>query len=525
MSLKNDCNIIWKKNFDRKKISVNSTTASQDVFIPIFKRYIGIEDSSSYNNSLKTLQVNIDKNKDRTVFFENSIPFNVDFNLIQYMNNELPKMNIAHLSTQDIIVFNDENINKMFLEALEYVVNIALIKENFFNESVKYNFIEKLILWTLTYIKNICFDYTIAPKCIYYGKIGRHEIYFLIMLYRMTFDVLYINSLKDESELWNLIDIDKLSEKETSSIIEPLQKFSERVQMANETYSIQSTTKLYEDQIEETFFTNTGIYKPWQFKDYNTKSIFLNSSLIDIKTTLYEPAKLREGFEVKNKEVCIPTFFHVIEGVYENKEEYAELVKKCSTGPNTIVIKDAGASLLPNNLDINDAYKLMFCQLNDGTFNIDEIKKAPSYSLRQYSNTTQNLLLEKINEFIKDKTLLSCPLSKKEILQTVLVLLNINRAFIKLINDFDFPENVPKVIVFLEKDQTLTLEMLITLAFLNKVGLDIIIFNPASLFSIESVISKDRFNVTRLDTSDDNCTYDNSIKGTTKKGFFAKLFN
>lgn len=518
MSLKNDCAIIWKKNFDRRDIN--------NVFKPIFKRYIGVEEPPAYNNFLKTLQVNIDKNKDRTVFFENGIPFNVDFNLIQYINSELPRMDLNHLSTQDITVFDNLDINKMFLEALEYVVNIAFKKEKFFNENVKYNFIAKLIIWSLSYIKDISFDDEMVPKCIYYGKITRHEIYFLLMLYRMTFDVLYINPLKDETDFWNDIDLDSLSKKELSSTIEQLKTFAERVQSASEVHSIQSTTKIYENQIEQEFFTNTGIYKPWQFKEYDTVSMFLNSSLIDIETKLNEPAKVREGFEIKDKKVYIPTFFHVIDGVYEDKDKYSELVKKCSLIPNTLLIKDTGRQFLPVNLDINDAYKIMFYQLSDGSFDMEGIKKLPFYPLSCYSLTTQNLLLSKINELIRDKTLFSLNVSKEEVLQTVLFLLNINKAFVRLINNFDFPGDVPKIVVFLENEQILSNEMIILLAFLNKIGLDIIIFNPAGLFSIDGVINRERFNVSRLDTTQYDCTYDNIIRNNNKvkKGFFSRLF-
>ena len=72
------------------------------------------------------------------------------------------------------------------------------------------NFITKLIVWTYTYAKNIKYDSSINPKCIYYGNIERHEIYFLIMLYKMGYDVIYINPLKEE--FWSEIEEDRLSE-------------------------------------------------------------------------------------------------------------------------------------------------------------------------------------------------------------------------------------------------------------------------------------------------------------------------
>ena len=114
------------------------------------------------------------------------------------------------MTAQDITIFNDFEVNFKFLSALEYVIPIACSKEDFFNDNVRNNFITKLIVWAYTYAKDIKYDASINPKCVYYGNIQRHEIYFLIMLYKMGFDVIYINPLKEE--LWNDIDDAGLSE-------------------------------------------------------------------------------------------------------------------------------------------------------------------------------------------------------------------------------------------------------------------------------------------------------------------------
>jgi hypothetical protein len=103
--------------------------------------------------------------------------------LIQYIFNELASMDVYKMTTQDITIFDDFEVNFKFLSALEYVIPIACSKENFFNDNVRNNFITKLIVWTYTYAKDIKYDASINPKCVYYGNIERHEIYFLIMLY------------------------------------------------------------------------------------------------------------------------------------------------------------------------------------------------------------------------------------------------------------------------------------------------------------------------------------------------------
>ena len=143
----------------RKKIERSD---SNYYFEPCFYRVIGVEDSHNYNNILKTLNDRIEEYKDITLLFENSIPM---------------------LGEQDIVLFDDENINRIFLESLDYIIPLSIKNENFFNENIRNNFITKLIVWTYSFVKNINFNSDFNPKCIYYGQISRHEIYFLIMLH------------------------------------------------------------------------------------------------------------------------------------------------------------------------------------------------------------------------------------------------------------------------------------------------------------------------------------------------------
>ncbi|WP_455504961.1 YceG family protein, partial [Clostridium sp.] len=193
-------------------------------FKPYFYRFIGVEDSSNYDNYIKTIQ-NKCLEEDKCIIFDGSIPLSGEMELIQYIFNELAFMDVYKMSSQEITIFEEFEINLKFLKALEYVIPMACNKENFFNDNVRNNFITKLIVWTYTYAKNIKYDSSINPKCIYYGNIERHEIYFLIMLYKMGYDVIYINPLKEE--FWSEIEEDRLSECIKSMGILSIESFNE----------------------------------------------------------------------------------------------------------------------------------------------------------------------------------------------------------------------------------------------------------------------------------------------------------
>ena len=178
-------------------------------FNSYFNRSIGVSNKEDYDDILSTLNKKCYENRDISLIFDGEIPLNGEMELIEYIYKELTSMNIFNIIDEDIVIFDDLAINTTFLESLQYIVELSVKNENFFNDSIRNNFITKIIVWAYSWIKNIDYENTMNPKCIYYGNINRHEIYFLIMLYKMGFDVLYLNPLKEE--YWNEVDTDNLS--------------------------------------------------------------------------------------------------------------------------------------------------------------------------------------------------------------------------------------------------------------------------------------------------------------------------
>ena len=137
---------MFRKKYERKSLGTT--------FTPYFYRVIGVEDEGNYNNILRTLKEKCDEYKEQTIIFDGSIPLSGEMELINYIFNELGRMNINKLSNEEITIFNDGNINNCFLKALEYVVDLAIEKENFFNDNIRNNFITKIIVWTYTWPRN-----------------------------------------------------------------------------------------------------------------------------------------------------------------------------------------------------------------------------------------------------------------------------------------------------------------------------------------------------------------------------------
>ena len=139
LGLKDIINELFKNKYER--------TNAQEELKPFFYRFIGVKQPDDYDDVLKTLESKCLQHKDVTIIFDNELPFKPEMDLINYIYYELGNMNITSMKTQDIVVFNNKDINDKFLEALDYVIDIARKKENFFSENVLKNFITKLIVW------------------------------------------------------------------------------------------------------------------------------------------------------------------------------------------------------------------------------------------------------------------------------------------------------------------------------------------------------------------------------------------
>lgn len=488
---------IWKTNFERKGIS--------ESFKPIFVRYIGVENLNTYNNILKTIQIKSQENE--AYIFDNEIPYKPDFNLIKYLKNELITMDLGNLENQDITLFQDSNFNKKFLKALQYVVNI----EEFPSQNSKIDFIITMLCLGNSYIKApTLIDKTI--KYIYYGNIIKDDFKFLLLCHLMDNDVLYINPINDidftEIDKYNLTQLHK------NTGILPIESFSSRSSQGQELSVFNTQTLRIEQNIEEVLFTD-GIFKPWQLRGYNVNDVIYNPSIIDLENSLNEPAKVRDGFNISNKTVTIPHFFYEVEGEYSNPNEYINLVNKTKNNAHVVLNSTQLKNNHSNNYDelINE---IIFSLDANGLLINEKTVNFSFYEYAKYNDLTELFILNKINEFL-EKEYLNIDYSDKENkLKIIFTLLTLNDNIIKLIDNFDYSSNIPKLVYFLENENSLELEDGIILMFLSSLGFDVVIYSPAGMSNLSSYIKQTYHFVTRLETLNYNRTY-NSLKTIKEK--------
>jgi len=103
------------------------------------------------------------------------------------------------------------------------------------------------------------------------------------------------------------------------------------------------------------------------------------------------------------------------------------------------------------------------------------------------------------------------------------VLINLDGEMLELLQAYDYPEEVPKIVVYNnEENGNLSFEDCIMLAFMNSIGIDIIIYNPSGYNDIENFIYPQQYDIHRLENMSFKLHFKKYIE--KKKGFFESLF-
>ena len=488
-------------------------------FKPIFSRYIGVENHVEYNTLLSTINKFVDENKSVTVLFDSQIEMSVDFDLLNQITIQIQNLSNDQLSKAELRMFADETINRKFLNALEYTTLLAERCFIFKNASIRNNFISKLVVYAYMYIHKLDYNTGISPKCIYYGDITRDNFYFLIFLYKIGFDIIYVNSAS-EPNIINQTDVDKLSTLYEIDNKQPSGSFKERIRNVEPFRMVKSASLQYENQITEALFTDTGLYRPWQFKDGYTKALFFNSSIVDLETKWNIEARLRESFSIKDNIVAVPNFLFEIEGEYKDKNQYIELIKSLET--NLCLIARNEIDLFEKKLDKQLKFQFVFAQLNDSSFDINKLKKMEFYPFNQYRSGLQDFILNKANETIRDtKFLVNPKINAQEMCEFLMLIFSLKEDVIRLIDSFDYTSTIPKLIIFLEEKNYVDKFMCYIIHFLKNVGFDIAIITPAGMSGLNKYVNQNYYNTARLDELNSNRKF--SELNRPVKGFFKKI--
>lgn len=484
----------------------------------------GIDNNEHYNDTLALFHNRLQKLENKHLLFSSTLP---------HLQATSPQIKLA-LQEEVLPLTASSSHNHLFTEAFHLTLSLAGNIEGL---------AEKLYMWSKEYIAPLSFGSVDAPKCLYYGALSNDESYFLILLALLGFDVVYFNPSGDSA--LELADTDHLAQEivlgPISSVFVP---YEERISKGSILEKVTTYAKEATKQLEETLYTGSGIYRPWQFTSGTTSPVLLDSVIEDMLTYWNEPAKLRPGFRTEEDTVYTPIFFNKISGIYKDSSSYTRLLDSLKESPLKLYLESFNitstdftihsysqnqtinyhnVNLVGMNTDFRDKDldTLRPCLKTDNTINPEALRKHSLYpKLTGLRSETQRFIIKKINELLGNPLIFSFPLGEKENLMLIASVLNAHSDLLSLIDRYDFTSDIPKLILYLKEGVSCDTKAALLIGFLHTVGFDLIILSPSGATNIDQFFTSKYLNDIKLEEFVTNF----SEAQNPKKGFFSKLF-
>ena len=533
---------ITKANNILEQIFDTSALRSDNYFCEL----IGLMDEASYNDTLALFDHKLNE-PHKGIIFGDSIPNPNDRPLIDSILSELVKMRIGNFVNEDINLTASDKLNQKLRLALDETVALAIAREHFASETIRNNFIAKLMIWCNLYTDGLDFDDETPPKCLFYGPLKKHEVYFLILLAKIGVDVIYFNPTKD-TVLDNIDQGELCQTVILGNVTLELKPYKERVAQGVVVEKVTTYARKATNELEQTLYNDTGVYKPWQFSDGTTRPLILDSVIEDTMTYWNEAARMRPGFKTSGKTVHTPCFFTKINGIYADRNEYFELVQKLRSAKNCAFYEtphltnvgfgqkraiqyhnvqlQSSSQSSSANFNQQDLYSLAFCINPDQTINRDSVRSHVLYQkMLSLRTDLQEFLLSKLEETFanSNSSFFNFPITDKERVRLMAALFTAEDRLINLIDGYDFTGDIPKVVLYVNSRESFNQDDAMLLGLFRMIGMDIILLSPNGANNLELVISDKFINQIKLE----EFAYDLELKAPskTKKGsFFSKLF-
>lgn len=548
-SLKEQCYFLRKNNSERKDYF-------KDEFKAQFIRYIGIFED--YESSIKTLKIQSIEEKNKWLFFENEIALDQDIDFFEEIRKKVEEIYGMNISNKfDIKIFGDTVVNEVFLSSLDYISEILDFEEDL-KPYEKYETLATIICLSRQYLSRKKFDYVSNIKCIYFGKIDRISVYFLILLYRMMCDIIYICPSDKYEEVFKKYDYDMLSKVvKSDKLVDNIEKYNLQYisKKGIELRKIKSTASYVQESVYDNLFKNKELYYTNQFIDYEVALLLFEGVIPDFYNTFVNDVRFREGFKVneETKTVFFSHFFTEVQGVQKDYEEYVKLVRHLLKAKNTIffIEKEYDKVLLDENIKeskrngeifleknifmINDEIitrrmfyfsELAFTVNEDGTYNLEDIKKVSFYNLRNLKEKTVSYIFKVFNEVISTPLVFfNKDLSFLEKTKLLFLMLLVNPLVYKLLERFDYTNSAPKIVIYLDNQDELKENMCQVLTILSMLGIDIVILSPNGKSGLDKYINQNAYTTLLLDEFKDIDLMDilNTEIKEEKEGFFSMI--
>lgn len=328
-----------------------------------------------------------------------------------------------------------------------------------------------------------------SPKIVWYGNLTLSQKYFLLLLMEFGCDVLIFHP-EGKDEFAEIDPMDSFTVSYQYAHTGKLEPFPTEKRERQTTVAYRANKQL-ERMLND---PQSGMYKPWQFREYLPTSITLKMTYDDVFLYAKEAAMIRPDFKVQENKVIIPVIFAKIQGVSRDRKEYWNYMQGLINHPLAMSIrqfpfsKTTKANYYYHYQHSMDKGELSSEKMMKGNwwrygYLPESLQRAIAYTIKRYCEKPRLKRLG--NESEADLCLFlfkQASLIPEEILQ--------------LLQNFDYVQEIPRLVLYnMETNGELSREDAALLLFLNTFGVDIIVYNPAGHMDLENYIDPLHYDV------------------------------
>lgn len=505
---------LFKKNAQRPGFEYTNDT----VFIPaVFQRFVGIDgDEDAYYNKLFDLNERLMKNKSGYVLIDQGFDKRLDNNLVGKLQNLWQGMEQNLKASSEYIAdsivkpflseYTDTRQKDLALSKIKKVLDTYIALFGLGKLYELKNIVFHIIHWHNVYLPELFknYDYIdVNPKVLFYGKISKREVYFLLLLHYMGVDICYFHPGED----CFLSELDK--DKTLSGITEYPRRLQAKPFPTERTdIAVQTEAKIASEELRETLHADDSyLYRPWQFIDYQLDSKIMHSTYEEIAIFSKEDAKMRTGWHAGQGVVTLSNFFSLIKGVHSDQQRYWKELHGLVSQEMTILIDSLPVMHARDELKKKEYYdSLSSAHILD----MDKLLSAPFWPYKRYPNHVQKqiaskmILLCQLKGIKRDK---SMPVEIQKI-KIFTLLLQIPEKFLQILQQFDFPGKIPKIVVYnSELNGYMTHDDALFFLFMASSGIDVFIFTPSAHNDVEEYIDEECYDKHYLEKIEFNLQY------------------
>lgn len=358
---------------------------------------------------------------------------------------------------------------------------------------------------------------TKVPRILWYGDATESQSYFLFFLTLLGFDVLMFHP--EGKDVFELFDPEKkMTVVQTYPTTNTLEMFPKERRDRKSTIAHQTSM-----EIEQLWAQGEPvIFRPWQLRDYHPYPITLKTTYDELFMLIKERAFVRPEFDVSNGKVKIPNLFAKISGITTNKRQYWDRLQELMDIEESYVVQN-----FPFTSEEKSNFKYHYQNAlgRDGKLDPEKMIKANWWKYKSLQLGLQLGFAAAVARCVEEEKLIAKPgESSIDVKQYILKQsMKIPEKIIQMIQTFDYPQKVPKIILYnTELNGKMSRSDATTLLILNKFGFDIVVYNPPGHTDLELYIDTSMFDHHYLD----EMSFGQELKEPSFfKSFIKKLIN